>query len=75
MDAVLDYAKVPVTIKSYSKAQSDSKTTGATSDLKDTRCAADTSSTPEEFYGLKTKDDGNFTLDGNLYPLKVFVRE
>ena len=37
--------------------------------------AAATSSTSEEVAGLKTYDDGNFTLDGKFYPLKVFLPE
>ena len=39
MNDVLDYAKVPVTIQSYAKAQSYSKVTGTPSDPKDTRHA------------------------------------
>ena len=37
MDAVLDYAKVSVTIQSYVKTQSYAKATGKSSDPKDTR--------------------------------------
>ena len=81
MDAVLEYAKVPITIQSYAKAQSYTNVSGTTSETKDTRrvcsrdSAAATSSTSEEVYGLKTNDDGNFMLDGKFYPLKAFVLE
>ena len=81
MDAVLDNAKVPVTIQSYSKARYYTKATGTPSGIKDTRCArqrsstAATSSTSEEVAGLKMNDDGTFTLDGKMYLLKAFVPE
>ena len=75
IEAVLDYAKVSVTIQSYSKAQSDSKAMGTPSDRKDTRCVAATSSTSEEVSGLKMNNDKIFTLNGKLYPLKAFVPE
>ena len=45
MGAVLDYTKVPVTIQSYSRDQSNSKATGTPSDPNDTRRAAATFST------------------------------
>ena len=37
--------------------------------------AATTSSTSQEVPGLNNKDDGMFTLDGKLYPLKAFLPE
>ena len=81
MDAVIEYAKVPVTIQSYSKSQSYEKSMGTPSDSKDTRCnrsraaAAATSSTSEEFFVLNTNDDKTFTLGGKIYPLKALVTE
>ena len=81
MDAVLEYAKVPVTIQAYTKVQSYTKATWTLSDPNDTRstryCAAvaATSSISEEVAGLKTNDDITFTLDGNFYPLNSFVLE
>ena len=38
MDAVLEYAKVPITIQYYSKAWSYAKATGTPSEKKVTRC-------------------------------------
>ena len=75
IEAVLDYAKVSVTIQSYSKAQYYAKAMETPSNPKDTRRVADTSSTSEGVSGLKTNDDGTSTLDGNVYPLKAFVPE
>ena len=81
MDAILDYAKVPVTIQSYSKSQSYAKSTWTPSDPKYTRhachCAvpATNSSTSEEVSGLKTNDDRTFTLDGKFYPLRHSYRK
>ena len=84
MDAFLEYAKVPVTIQSYAKYQSYARATPPPppSYQKYTRraqrCAdtADTTSTNlEEVKRLKSNNDGTFTLDGNFYPLKTFVRE
>ena len=81
MDAVLGYAKVTVTIQSYSKARSYDNATGTHYDSKDTRRAwcrsatAATSSTSEEVSELKTNDNGSFMLDGKFYPLKAFVPE
>ena len=75
MDAVLDYAKVPSTIHSYSKDQSDAKATGAPSDPKDAIHAVANSSISEEVTVLKTNDDGTFTLDEKNYPLRAFVPE
>ena len=75
IDAVLDYAKVPVTIQSYAKTQYYAKAMGKYSNTKDTRYEAATSSTSEEVSGLKTNYDGNFTLDGKVYPLKAFAPE
>ena len=74
MDVVFDYAKVTVTIHSYAKASSHAKATGAPSNPKDSRrTAADTSLTSEEVSGVNTNNDGTFTLDGKVYPLKAFV--
>ena len=81
MDDVLEYARVPVMIQSYTKAQSYAKAMGTPSDKKDNRRdrfrsdAAANSSTSEEVTGLKTNYDGTFTLDGKFYPLKAFVPE
>ena len=75
IDAVLDYYKVPVTIHSYTKDQSDAKSTGTPSKPKFTGCVVATSSNSEEVAGLNTNDDGNFMLDGKNYPLKAFVPE
>ena len=70
-----DYAKVTFTIQSYAKSQYYAKATGTPSDPKDTRCVAATSSTSEEIAGLKTNDDGTFTLDRKFYRIKEFVQE
>ena len=82
MDAVLEYSKVNITIQSYVKAQSYAKATGTPSEPKDTKwdrshaaTSATVSSTSEEVPGLKTNDDGTFTLDGRFYWFKVFVLE
>ena len=81
MSAVLDYVKVPVTIQYYVKSQSYAKTTWTPYYPRDTirahcsSAAAATSSTLEEVFGLKTNDDGTFTLDGKFYPLKAFLPE
>ena len=81
MGSFLGYAKVPFIIPSYVKAWSYAKLMGIPSDPTNTRRdwrradAAATSSTSEEVAGLKTYDDGNFTLDGKFYPLKVFLPE
>ena len=55
---------------------------GTPSEPKDTRyyqcrasTAATTSSTSQEVPRLNNNDDGMFTLDGKLYPLKAFVPE
>ena len=72
---VLEYAKVPVTIQYYYKAQSYVKATRKNYDPNDKRIsqshdsAATTSSTSKEVSGLKTNDDGTFTLDGKCYLL------
>ena len=64
MDDVLEYARVPVMIQSYTKAQSYAKEMVTPSDKKDNRRdrfrsdAAANSSTSEEVTGLKTNDDG-----------------
>ena len=75
MDAGLDYAKVPVTIQAYAKSQFYYNATGTPSNTNDNRRAAAISSNSEEVSGLKKNDDGTFTLDGKLYPLKEFVPE
>ena len=75
IDAVLDYAKVPVMIQSYSKAQSDAKTTVTPSNPKNTRRRAANSSTAVEVTGLNTNHDGIFALDGKFYTPKAFIPE
>ena len=75
MDAVLDYAKFPVTVQSYARAQYNSKAMRTPSGLKDTIRATATSSTSEGVSGLNINYDENFTLHGKFYPLKAFVPE
>ena len=82
MDSVLEYAKVPVTIQSYAKAQSYAKTTGKYSEPKDTRrfwshaaMAATVSCTSEELSGLKLMMTGHSLCFRKFYPLKAFVLE
>ena len=82
MDDVLEYAKVPNTIQSYAKAQSYVKAIGNTSEPEDNMrawycafMAATAQSTSEELPGLKTNDDGEFTLDVKFYLLRVFIPE
>ena len=82
MNSVLKYAKVPVTIQSYAKAQSYAKMTGKPSEPKDTRhswhhavVAVTVSYTSYEFPGLNINDDGTFTLYGKFYLLKAFILE
>ena len=82
MDAVLEYAKVSVTIQSYAKAHPYATSIGDSLDQKDTRyywhpayVSATTSITPEEVVGLTTNNDETSTLYGKFYPLKVFIPE
>ena len=75
IDAVLDYAKVPVMIQSYYNSQLYFNSMGTPSNPKDTKHVAATSSTSEEVDGLKINDNGTFTLDENFYPLKAFILE
>ena len=82
MDSVLEYAKVPVTIQSYAKAQSYAKTTGKSSEPKYTRrfwshaaMAATVSCTSEELSGLKLMMTGHSLCFRKFYPLKAFVLE